>query len=200
VPGQARRPKGAAPRRHQVQPPGRPEPWCTALEYAEPGSGGVRKSDWGFVANALADAATLWDLKNRNGRGRPGRVEPHDDQNLFVPDWHNEISRNHIWRQPPTSWTFVAVLPPLRGRADSVCCNPITAIGNCAAHTLFIVPFRGGNRMLIFDDRVGRGLLFGDGFMRTYLWQDGRVLGFDAVEWLAWIAALNVLALITLVI
>jgi len=54
--------------------------------------------------------------------------------------------------------------------------------------------------MLIFDDRVGRGLLFGDGFMRTYIWQDGRVLGFDAVEWLAWIAALNVLALITLVI
>lgn len=41
---------------------------------------------------------------------------------------------------------------------------------------------------------------FEDGFMRTYIWQDGRVLGFDAVEWLAWVAALNVLALITLVI
>ena len=51
-----------------------------------------------------------------------------------------------------------------------------------------------------FRHRAGRGLLSGDGFMRTYFWQDGRVLGFDAVEWLAWIAALNVLALITLVI
>jgi hypothetical protein len=51
-----------------------------------------------------------------------------------------------------------------------------------------------------FRNRAGQGLLFGDGFMRTYIWQDGRVLGFDAVEWLAWIAALNVLALITLVI
>jgi hypothetical protein len=34
--------------------------------------------------------------------------------------------------------------------------------------------------------------------MRAYLWQDGRVLGFDAVEWFAWLAAVNVMALITL--
>jgi hypothetical protein len=34
--------------------------------------------------------------------------------------------------------------------------------------------------------------------MRAYLWQDGRVLGFDAVEWFTWLAAVNVMALITL--
>lgn len=34
--------------------------------------------------------------------------------------------------------------------------------------------------------------------MRAYIWQDGRVLGFDAVEWLAWFAAVNLLALFTL--
>jgi hypothetical protein len=45
-----------------------------------------KKSGCGFVANALAGPATLWDLQNRNGRGQPGRVERHDDQNLFVPD------------------------------------------------------------------------------------------------------------------
>jgi hypothetical protein len=50
------------------------------------GSGGVQKSGCGFVPNALAGPATLWDLQNRNGRGQPGRVERHDDQNLFVPD------------------------------------------------------------------------------------------------------------------
>jgi len=36
--------------------------------------------------------------------------------------------------------------------------------------------------------------------MRAYLCKDGRVLGFDAVEWLTWFAAVNVVALIALAI
>lgn len=39
-----------------------------------------------------------------------------------------------------------------------------------------------------------------NGFMRAFICKDGRVLGFDAVEWLTWFAAVNVVALITLVI
>jgi hypothetical protein len=34
--------------------------------------------------------------------------------------------------------------------------------------------------------------------MRGYIWNDGRVLGFDAVEWLTWVAAVGVLGLMTL--
>ncbi len=43
---------------------------------------------------------------------------------------------------------------------------------------------------------VSRGMAF----LRGYIWNDGRVLGFDAVEWLTWLAALSVVALMTLAI
>lgn len=38
------------------------------------------------------------------------------------------------------------------------------------------------------------------GFMRAFICKDGRVLGFDAVEWFAWFAAVNVAAVIAFVI
>jgi hypothetical protein len=34
--------------------------------------------------------------------------------------------------------------------------------------------------------------------MSAYVWQDGRLLGFDAVEWVTWLAAVAGLALLTL--
>ena len=36
--------------------------------------------------------------------------------------------------------------------------------------------------------------------MSAYVWQDGRLLGFDAVEWVTWLAAVAGLALLTLAI
>jgi hypothetical protein len=36
--------------------------------------------------------------------------------------------------------------------------------------------------------------------MSAYVWQDGRLLGFDGVEWMTWLAAVTGLALLTLVI
>src|ERR1700694_1860657 len=40
--------------------------------------------------------------------------------------------------------------------------------------------------------------LSGSGIMSAYVWQDGRLLGFDAVEWMTWVAAVTGLALLTL--
>jgi hypothetical protein len=34
--------------------------------------------------------------------------------------------------------------------------------------------------------------------MSAYFWQDGRLLGFDHIEWLTWVAAVSGLALLTL--
>jgi acetyl-CoA C-acetyltransferase len=40
-----------------------------------------------FIANLPDDAATLWDLQNRDSLGRPGRVHRADDgRNIFIPD------------------------------------------------------------------------------------------------------------------
>jgi hypothetical protein len=39
-----------------------------------------------------------------------------------------------------------------------------------------------------------------NGFMRAFICKDGRVLGFDAVEWLTWFAAVNLAAFIAFVI
>jgi hypothetical protein len=36
--------------------------------------------------------------------------------------------------------------------------------------------------------------------MSAYVWQDGRLLGFDAVEWMTWLAAVTGIALLTLAI
>ena len=36
--------------------------------------------------------------------------------------------------------------------------------------------------------------------MSAYVWQDGRLLGFDAVEWMTWLAAVTWIALLTLAI
>ncbi len=38
----------------------------------------------------------------------------------------------------------------------------------------------------------------GRGSMLAYIWEDGRFLGFDVVEWLAWLGAVSILALFTL--
>jgi hypothetical protein len=40
----------------------------------------------------------------------------------------------------------------------------------------------------------------GSGIMSAYVWQDGRLLGFDAVEWMTWLAAVTGIALLTLAI
>jgi hypothetical protein len=40
----------------------------------------------------------------------------------------------------------------------------------------------------------------GRGSMLAYIWEDGRFLGFDLVEWLAWLGAVSILALFTLVV
>lgn len=34
--------------------------------------------------------------------------------------------------------------------------------------------------------------------MSVYIWQDGRLLGFDSVEWLTWVVAVTALAVLTL--
>jgi hypothetical protein len=34
--------------------------------------------------------------------------------------------------------------------------------------------------------------------MSAYVWQDGRLLGFDGVEWMTWVAAVTGIALLTL--
>jgi hypothetical protein len=60
--------------------------------------------------------------------------------------------------------------------------------------SLIRIPLHDGIRM--FFGRVDEKS--GGKFMRAYLWQDGRVLGFDAVEWFTWLAAVNLMALITL--
>jgi hypothetical protein len=36
--------------------------------------------------------------------------------------------------------------------------------------------------------------------MRAFMWQDGRVFGFDSVEWLSWLVAINVAAMLTLLL
>jgi hypothetical protein len=38
------------------------------------------------------------------------------------------------------------------------------------------------------------------GVMRAFMWQDGRVFGFDSVEWLSWLVAINVAAMLTLLL
>jgi len=69
-------------------------------------------------------------------------------------------------RVAPTCWTFVAALPPL-GR--NVCCNPITAVGNCAIDALFIISFEGGNRMLMSVVAWARVVLRGRVYAYVYL-------------------------------
>ena len=54
--------------------------------------------------------------------------------------------------------------------------------------------------MVLSSFAVGGSGQLGNSFMRAYLCKDGRVLGFDAVEWLTWFAAVNVVALIALAI
>jgi hypothetical protein len=36
--------------------------------------------------------------------------------------------------------------------------------------------------------------------MFAHLWRDGRLLGFDRVEWLAWLLAVAMIGLLTLVV
>jgi hypothetical protein len=36
--------------------------------------------------------------------------------------------------------------------------------------------------------------------MSAYVWQDGRLLGFDAIEWTMWLTAVTGIALLTLAI
>jgi hypothetical protein len=65
-------------------------------------------------------------------------------------------------------------------------------------------PKSGGNRLNFPSSRtpgnVSVSSTFGSGIMSAYVWQDGRLLGFDAVEWMTWLAAVTGIALLTLAI
>jgi acetyl-CoA C-acetyltransferase len=47
--------------------------------------GRVTQTGRRFVANTPSDAATLWDLQNRDSLGRTGRVRQQEGRNVFVP-------------------------------------------------------------------------------------------------------------------
>jgi hypothetical protein len=132
-----------------------------------------------FAANTPAGALTLWDLRNRDGLGRWGPVEPHAGRNLYLFRTDMTRCRDISYRGrlrdgrllPHCCHSAVGLF----GRHGNVCCNPITAIGNCATDALFIVSFRGGKRMLIFDIARGEGCSSGTGLcVRIF----GRMGGF----------------------